>query len=239
MKPIIGITMDVSKEKQYVLNNTYIQAIQQAGGFPFPIPTGMEEEQEQLIEMLDGLLLTGGGDINPLLFGEEPHRQLGEVSPSRDSIEVTLAQKMLNLDKPILGICRGEQVLNVAIGGDLYQDIYAQNEKDILQHIQKAPRGHLTHYVQVEKGSLLESIVGQTELQVNSYHHQAVKQVPKPFRIVGIASDGIVEAIESTAHRFVIGVQWHPEELVAFNDTASCRLFEKFIKSCKKGGIDK
>lgn len=239
MKPIIGITMDVSKDKQHVLNNMYIKAIQGAGGLPILIPTGMEEDQSQLIDMLDGLLLTGGADINPLLFGEEPHHRLGEVTPSRDAMEITLVQKMLELDKPILGICRGEQVLNVASGGNLYQDIHAQNEQTILQHVQKAPRGHLTHYVQVEKGSLLESIVENTELVVNSYHHQAVNDVPEPLQIVGVASDGIIEAIESKEHRFVVGVQWHPEELVALNDTASCRLFEKFVKSCEKGGIDK
>ncbi|MHA6260187.1 gamma-glutamyl-gamma-aminobutyrate hydrolase family protein [Sporosarcina sp. CAU 1771] len=234
MKPVIGITTDVENGKRHVLNDRYIQAVERAGGLPILIPTGIEKDLRQITGLLDGLLLSGGSDLNPLLFGEEPHRNLGDVTPARDQIEIELAKIMLELDKPILGICRGEQILNVVSGGNLYQDIHAQNEKKVLQHAQNSPRGHLTHYVQVEKGSLLESIVGETEILVNSYHHQAVKYVPKPYQISGVSSDGIVEAIESTEHRFVLGVQWHPEELVPLNDAPSLLIFEKFIKASKK-----
>ena len=234
MKPIIGITSDVQEGSKHTLNNTYVKAIQRAGGVPIILPVGIEKDVSRLSTMIDGLLLTGGHDINPLLFGEEPHHRLGEVSPSRDSIEMEFTREMLKLDKPIFGICRGLQVLNVAVGGTMYQDIHSQNDKPIIQHVQKAPRSHQSHFVQVEKGSLFESIAESNQLEVNSFHHQAVKDVPEPFTVSGVASDGIIEVIESARHRFVIGVQWHPEELSANGDPVSLRLFEKFIEACNE-----
>jgi len=192
----------------------------------------LEQDVEQLIEMFDGLLLSGGNDINPMLFNEEPHEYLGVVSPSRDSSELELARRMLKTGKPILGICRGIQVLNVAVGGTLYQDLYKQNDSPILQHIQKAPNTHCSHYVQLDKGSLLESIAGSERIQVNSYHHQSLKEVPSVFKVTAVASDGIVEAIESTDEQFVLGVQWHPEALSVAGDAVSLRIFERFISEC-------
>jgi putative glutamine amidotransferase len=236
MKPVIGITTDVRKDGGNILKNTYVQAVIRAGGLPIIVPVGLEEDVDQLIEMLDGLLLSGGNDINPTLFNEEPHEYLGEVSPSRDSIELELARQMLKTGKPILGICRGLQILNVAVGGALYQDLHKQNDGPILQHIQKAPNTHPSHYVQVEKGSLLESIAGSERIQVNSYHHQSLKDVPSVFKVTGVASDGIVEAIESNDEQFVLGVQWHPEALTAAGDVVSLRIFEKFISACTNQG---
>ncbi|MBO0603103.1 gamma-glutamyl-gamma-aminobutyrate hydrolase family protein [Sporosarcina sp. E16_3] len=232
MKPIIGITTDFEEDGRNILKNTYVQAVIRAGGLPMIIPVGLEEDVDQLVEMLDGLLLSGGNDINPMLFNEEPHAHLGEVSPSRDSSELELARQMLKTGKPILGICRGLQVLNVAVGGTLYQDLHKQNDGPILQHIQKAPNTHSSHYVQVEKGSLLESIAGSERIQVNSYHHQSLKDVPSFFKVTGVASDGIVEAIESTDEQFVFGVQWHPEALSEKGDAVSLRIFERFISAC-------
>jgi len=232
MKPIIGITTDYEEDGKNILKNEYVQAVIRAGGLPMIVPVGLEEDVEQLVEMLDGLLLSGGNDINPMLFNEEPHMHLGEVTPSRDSIELELARQMLETGKPILGICRGLQVLNVVVGGTVYQDLYKQNEGPILQHKQKAPNTHASHYVQVEKGSLLESIAGSERIQVNSYHHQSLKKVPSVFKVTGVASDGIVEAIESTNQKFVLGVQWHPEALSAAGDAVSLRLFDRFINAC-------
>jgi len=232
MKPIIGITTDVRDNGENVLKNTYVQAVIRAGGLPMIVPVGLEEDVEQLIAILDGLILSGGNDINPMLFNEEPHEYLGEVSPSRDSIELELARRMLKTGKPILGICRGMQVLNVAVGGSVYQDLHKQNDGPILQHMQKAPNTHSSHYVQVEKGSLLESIAGSERIQVNSYHHQSVKDVPAAFKVTGVASDGIVEAFESNDEKFVLGVQWHPEALSTAGDVVSLRIFEKFISAC-------
>ena len=204
----------------------YVQAVIRAGGLPLIIPVGIEADVEQLVGMLDGLLLSGGNDINPMLFNEEPHADLGEVSPSRDSIELELARQMLKTDKPILGICRGLQVLNVAVGGTLYQDLHKQNEGPILQHLQKAPNTHPSHFVQLEKGSLLESIAGSERIQVNSFHHQSLKDVPAVFKVTGVASDGIIEAVESTDEHFVLGVQWHPELLSAQRGCGFLRIFE-------------
>ncbi|WP_399631358.1 gamma-glutamyl-gamma-aminobutyrate hydrolase family protein [Sporosarcina sp. SG10008] len=232
MKPVIGITTDVQQDGENILKNTYVQAVIRAGGLPMIVPVGLEQDVEQLIEMFDGLLLSGGNDINPMLFNEEPHEYLGVVSPSRDSSELELARRMLKTGKPILGICRGLQVLNVAVGGTLYQDLYKQNDSPILQHIQKAPNTHCSHYVQLDKGSLLESIAGSERIQVNSYHHQSLKEVPSDFKVTAVASDGIVEAIESTDEQFVLGVQWHPEALSAAGDAVSLRLFERFISEC-------
>ncbi|AMQ05571.1 gamma-glutamyl-gamma-aminobutyrate hydrolase family protein [Sporosarcina sp. FSL K6-1540] len=232
MKPVIGITTDVQQDGENILKNTYVQAVIRAGGLPMIVPVGLEQDVEQLIEMFDGLLLSGGNDINPMLFNEEPHEYLGVVSPSRDSSELELARRMLKTGKPILGICRGLQVLNVAVGGTLYQDLYKQNDSPILQHIQKAPNTHCSHYVQLDKGSLLESIAGSERIQVNSYHHQSLKEVPSDFKVTAVASDGIVEAIESTDEQFVLGVQWHPEALSAAGDAVSLRIFERFISEC-------
>lgn len=237
MKPVIGITTDIENESKYVLNHNNVQAVLRAGGLPVILPIGIEQDAQQLSTMLDGLLLTGGGDIDPMLFGEEPHKHLGDVSPSRDLIEMTLVQEMLKKNKPILGVCRGLQIINIALGGNMYQDIYSQRDVPLLQHTQKAHRFHQSHFVQVKVGSLLESITKSEQVKVNSYHHQAVKDVPLPLIVSGVASDGIIEAIESTEHAFVLGVQWHPEALADNKETASLRLFEKFLKKsleCRK-----
>jgi putative glutamine amidotransferase len=234
MKPIIGITSDVEKDDKHFLRNDYMQAVIRAGGLPFIIPVGIEKDVEQVAEMLDGLLLTGGNDINPMLFNEEPHASLGKVSPSRDLCELELARQMLLLDKPILGICRGLQILNVAVGGTLYQDIHQQNDGAILQHLQNAPNVHCSHFVHLEKGSLLEEIAGTERIQVNSFHHQSLKDVPTAFNVSGFASDGIIESIESVDKKFVLGVQWHPELLAKIEDAVSLRIFERFIGACVK-----
>ena len=234
MKPIIGITTDVDKEGELVLNNNYVQSIINAGGLPLIIPIGIEGDVLQLVELIDGLLLTGGDDIDPLLFGEEPHPGLGHVVPARDLVELKLTRQMLNCDKPILGICRGIQVLNVAVGGTVYQDIYKQHDQPILQHLQKSPTSHPTHFVQLVKGSLLEEIAGSARILVNSFHHQSLKDVPEPFIVTGAATDQIIETIESTQHHFVVGVQWHPERLAENGDSVSRKIFNRFIQACTK-----
>lgn len=233
MKPIIGITADVTKEDKLFVNSEYVEAVLRAGGLPFIIPVGIEGDVQQIADRLDGLLLTGGNDINPILFNEEPHTHLGEVTPSRDACELPLARYMLTTEKPILGICRGVQILNVAAGGTVYQDLHKQNEGQMLQHAQKAPRSHPSHFVQLEKGSVLEAIAGSERIQVNSFHHQSVKDVASAFKVTAVASDGIIEAVEGTGKQFVVGVQWHPELLATKGDAVSLGLFERFIGVCK------
>lgn len=231
MKPIIGITSNIDSTA-HMLQNTYIQAVITGGGIPFVIPTGVESDVQQITALLDGLIVSGGGDMNPVLFNEEPLPQLGNVTPERDSSELKLVTHMLAADKPILGICRGHQVLNVALGGTLYQDIISQTASPVLQHDQKAKREHPSHAVHIEKGTILESITTSEKIMVNSFHHQALKDIPSPLIVSGKSSDGIVEAVESTDHHFVVGVQWHPEALMQNEDQVSMRLFEAYMKAC-------
>lgn len=233
MKPVIGLTCSIDDQKHF-LNNDYAEAIVRAGGIPLVIPVGTETDVVQIAGLVDGLMMTGGNDPNPLLFGQEPHPKLGEVNPERDALELELARHFLYLNKPMLGICRGMQVMNIAVGGTLYQDL-SQHKRELIQHNQDAPRTHPSHYVHVEEGSLLHRIAGTDRITVNSYHHQAVWDVAPSFTASGIASDGIIEAIESRRHRFVIGVQWHPEGLALKGDPFSLRLFEQFVTICATG----
>ncbi|MCC3358591.1 gamma-glutamyl-gamma-aminobutyrate hydrolase family protein [Bacillus sp. REN16] len=231
-KPIIGVTSHVELDYKHSLSNDYVQAVIQAGGIPVILPIGIDEDVSQIASSIDALLLTGGGDIDPTLFGEEPHPKLGTISPGRDQLEPAIIKEMLDADKPILAICRGIQILNIALGGDMYQDIYSQHENELLQHSQKATRYHLAHYVKAKEGSLLASVAGTDEFKVNTYHHQSVRHVPYPLEVCGVASDGIIEAIESKGHSFVLGVQWHPEGLAVNGDSIAKRIFTRFVESC-------
>ncbi|RKQ34595.1 gamma-glutamyl-gamma-aminobutyrate hydrolase family protein [Oceanobacillus halophilus] len=233
MKPFIGVTSSMEiDQSHYAVNTSNIKAIIRAGGMPVMLPYTLEDEDlHQLANQLDGLYATGGYDIDPTLFDEEPHPQLGTIIPARDHFEIELMKRMLELDKPILGVCRGSQTLNIAGGGDMYQDIYAQIDTELLQHAQKAPREHASHFVDVLENSLLHQLTGKRRLRVNSYHHQANRGVTEPFQVSGLASDGIIEAVESKGHRFVLGVQWHPEAMV---DESSQKIYAGFMKACKK-----
>ncbi|MFJ7825359.1 gamma-glutamyl-gamma-aminobutyrate hydrolase family protein [Psychrobacillus sp. NPDC096623] len=233
MKAIIGVSSNV-KEDLLSVPMSNIRAIKQFGGIPLVLPNLVGEEIEQIAETIDGLLLTGGGDIDPTLFDEEPLPGLGNIVPERDEFEMALIQKMLELGKPILGICRGAQIMSIAVGGDMYQDIYSQKGGSLLQHDQQAPNWHGSHFVEVTAGSLLHKIVGVDKFKVNSYHHQALRNMPDGFIVSGVASDGVIESFESTKHPFVMGVQWHPESLLPKGDASSLAIFEAFMNACKK-----
>lgn len=232
MKPVIGVSSNLTDLILSVPTDN-IHAIARFGGVPIVLPNMEIDIIESIANLIDGLLLTGGGDIDPTLFGEEPHRGLGNIVPERDEFEIALIKKMLEQNKPILGICRGAQILSIAVGGDMYQDIYDQVKVDLLQHDQKATRTHASHYVQVNEGTVLQQIIGENRIKVNSFHHQAVREVPKGYKISGLASDGIIEAFESENHPFVLGLQWHPECLVNKEDAPSIAIFKKFIEACK------
>ncbi|TWT06799.1 gamma-glutamyl-gamma-aminobutyrate hydrolase family protein [Planococcus sp. CPCC 101016] len=240
MKPIIGLTASLELGRdEYGIELADTEAILAAGGLPVMVPHLMDEADiNELAEHIDGLFLAGGYDIDPTLFDEEPLPNLGVIIPSRDAFELALAKKMLALEKPILGVCRGAQILNIAVGGDMYQDITTQVKEDLLQHQQKAPKFHGSHFVDVAKASLLHRLTGQQRLKVNSRHHQANRRVPQPFIVSGVSSDGIVEAIESAQHHFVLGVQWHPENMARAGDSASLAIFNGFIEASRKGGIE-
>ncbi|GIN87218.1 gamma-glutamyl hydrolase [Heyndrickxia sporothermodurans] len=234
MKPIIGITSNVEFDLKHSLVNDYIQAVINAGGIPIIIPVGIDSDVSQIVEKIDGLVLSGGGDIDPTLFGEEPHQKLGAISPGRDSLEIALIHRFLEANKPVLAICRGIQILSIATGGDMFQDIYSQSNLELLQHSQNATRYHFSHYVKVESNSLLADIAGQTEFKVNSFHHQAVRNVVKPLVVTARASDGVIEAIESSEHNFVLGLQWHPEPLALNEDHISKAIFQRFVQACNQ-----
>lgn len=234
--PLIGvstsITVDKSPERAYV-NSTYLHAIQQAGGVPVPLPPQLSSRAlEAVARELHGLLLTGGGDIDPALFGEAPHATLYEVAPARDALETVAIRVALERRLPILAICRGIQILNVALGGTLHQDV-GTDPGTQLRHSQEAPRDQPSHKVQVASGSRLAEVLGTDEIEVNSMHHQAVRAPGRGLVAVAWAPDQIIEGVElADRERFVLAVQWHPEEMVAHSAPAR-RLFSALVDAAR------
>ena len=234
--PLIGvstsITVGTHPERAYV-NSAYLAAIQQAGGVPVPLPPQLGSRAlETSAEGLHGLLLTGGGDVDPSRFDEAPHPTLYDVAPSRDALEAGAVALAMERSLPILAICRGIQVLNVALGGTLHQDV-ASDPGTRLQHSQKEPRDQPTHKVKVAPQSRLAAVMGTDEVEVNSMHHQAVKALGKGLTPVAWAPDQIVEGVEwDDDGRFVLGVQWHPEELVGHAESAR-RLFAALVEAAR------
>jgi len=236
--PLIGITTSITidriPERAYV-NGAYIRAVQAAGGIPVLLtPHFTPEVQAALWQRLDGLVLTGGGDIEPERFGEGRHPSVDDVSPARDDLELGLTRRAVADDVPLFAICRGIQVLNVALGGTLVQDI-AGEWPNALPHSQKAPRHEATHAVKIMgEGTRLGRVLGALEVEVNSLHHQAIKRLGEGLREVAWAPDGIVEGVEMPGdERFVLGVQWHPEELVG-HDQAARNLFAAVVDAARR-----
>lgn len=193
------------------LSAAYVRAITRTGAVPLLFPvTSHRFSWEQMLQAVDGLLLTGGGDPDAIHFGEEALPTQGEIQPGRDKMELFLASRSLTRGIPVLGICRGAQLLSIAAGGTLHQDLA---EVARVQHDQKAPRSYPIHRVSVKRSSLLYRIVGQERFRVNSMHHQAVKSPGEGAVISAVADDGVVEAVEYPHHPFALGVQWHPEWL--------------------------
>ncbi|MDF2714026.1 MAG: gamma-glutamyl-gamma-aminobutyrate hydrolase family protein [Paenibacillus sp.] len=231
LKPLIGLT-PTWEEKQFVLNRSYVQSVFAAGGVPLILPMSEKlSDWKQIAETIDGLVLTGGADLNPEWYGEEPSTGLGKVTPGRDIVELALVRAVMEQNKPIAAICRGVQLLNVAMGGSLYQDL--KHSAASIQHAQQAPSNHLSHLISIREGSRLHSIAGAAKSRVNSFHHQAVNKVAPGFQVSATASDGVIEAIELEGHPFCVGVQWHPEESSS-TDSFSSRLFASFVEACLK-----
>ncbi|MCS7175291.1 gamma-glutamyl-gamma-aminobutyrate hydrolase family protein [Pseudothermotoga sp.] len=233
MRPIIGVTCSVDQDALR-LNMNYYQALEKAGVLPILIPILQHPENLfQLAEILDGILFSGGVDIDPHHYGEEPRMGLGQITPDRDEIEIELCKIFFEKKKPIFGICRGVQLINVALGGTLHQDVKSEL-KDVLKHYQEAPAYAPTHTVFIERDSLVFSIVGSEKLLVNSFHHQAIKMVSPFLKVVARASDGVIEAVESfDQDHFVLGVQWHPERMFE-KHIEHFKLFDRFVKECSK-----
>lgn len=234
MKPVIGITMTTTQDGRYAINEAYVESVLDAGGIPYCIPFGVEGDVEKIMSIVDGLLLTGGVDVHPHFFSEEPHPKLGEVMIERDKVEMYLLHEAVKRKLPIFGICRGIQLLNVGLGGTLYQDIQAQYEKNPIQHSQLARRAEAAHYVKIEKESKLYLMLKKEKISVNSFHHQAIKDVAETLTVVAKSSDGIVEAVEMKDYPFGVAVQWHPEEMAQGGDPNSLALFKEFVEVCTK-----
>ncbi len=243
MRPLIGIPCHSdyragSRRPIYCNNRTYAHALEHAGAVPVFIPL-LDDPQAlaSLLPRLDGLLLSGGGDVEPHRYGEEPYPKLEMLDPKLDEIELTLASWALQEDIPTLGICRGMQLLNVATGGSLYQDLSDQYPSNIAHCNREQPRNHLTHRVFIEPESLMQSVLGTREFGANSLHHQAVKVPGKDVRISGHAPDGVAEALEIPGYRFMMALQCHPEEIYAEVE-ACARLFEAFIQVCSNASVE-
>ena len=213
----------------------YLESVRRAGGDPVEV-ADTHEDPKAIVARVRGVMLTGGGDVDPALYGEVPHPSYEAAEPGRDAFEIALAKAAIAADVPLLAICRGMQVLNVAMGGSLIQDIPSEIA-GALDHAIREPRFHIAHEVWVTKGSALWTIMADKldgeSLQVNSRHHQAVKRAADGFEVSATAPDGVIEAIERPASRFCIAVQWHPEN---FWRTGEFRpLFESFLAAAREG----
>jgi putative glutamine amidotransferase len=235
-KPVIGITGAFIKHNAFMegvyVHHDYHRSVAAAGGIPIVLPFINPEAALEAAALCDGIIMSGGEDVDPLYYGEEPHPHLGYTNRERDETELALIRHALDHNIPLLAVCRGVQILNVALGGTLIQDIPSQWSEP-LQHSQKAERSRDTHAVALEPGSWLAEILGEQRIRVNSLHHQALKDVADDLKVAAKASDGIIEAVEYTGSSFAIGVQWHPESMTATNPLMK-RLFEAFIARCKQ-----
>ena len=228
-RPIIGITANITDGNVSLLSG-YFKSIYEAGGIPIVIPPSDDLTiLPNLLDSLDGILLSGGADINPLFLGEDPVRELHNINPYRDRQELMIVKMAADRQIPILGICRGIQVMTAALGGTLYQDIYSQAEGKLIKHSQDLDRAYASHIVNIEEDSTLAGIMGKTVLPVNSFHHQAVKEPAPGFKVCARSNDGIIEAIESTEYKSMLGVQWHPECFILNGDTSMMPIFEWLI----------
>lgn len=226
-KPLIGVSLGYNSTKNSV-NNTYINSILMNGGVPYLIPvTDNVEVLRQIVAQLDGIVFTGGEDFEPAYFGEENHEKLGEVNVTRDTYDLTLFKLATDRNIPTLGICRGLQLINVAMGGTLYQDLPAEKPSDI-NHRQEEAGTVPTHSVSVVDGSMMHQILGEKEIQVNTFHHQAIEKLAPGLKIVGWSNDSVPELIEAYPHRHILGTQFHPEIFTAAGDALMGKLF-KFL----------
>lgn len=250
MKPIIGICADYysglselfgslgSKLDWQLTTNDYVKAIERAGGIPIIIPVYNNENNiEDITDMVDGVLFAGGNDIHPKHYGEFMGSKIGPLNPGRDKHELSLIKNVINKSEmPVFGICRGYQLLNVACGGTLYQDLCQvplelKNNADINHSMYGSPKYNPVHKAEIKENSKFCKVINKTTIEVNSYHHQAIKDVADAFKVAVSAPDGIVEAIELKGDRFVIGTQWHPEMMVEHYQEHFL-IFKAFVEAC-------
>lgn len=233
--PVIGITTSHNmEEKTYCLKYSYAESIARAGGLPVLLPADEAVGREaKYAQAVDGILFAGGGDIHPAYFKEEPLEgfEMGEIQPQRDSFEIRLYREAERRRLPMLGICRGIQVMAAAAGGSIYQDIDTGIKRaQRIRHMQKAPDWCETHLVRLDADSMLGKIYRAEQIMTNSFHHQAVRQTPEQFRVNAWSADGVIEGMESLELPFCIGVQWHPER-TSDRDEGTAELFRAFVRA--------
>jgi putative glutamine amidotransferase len=238
MKPVIGVLAHPSfNDHGLILNHSiggdYIASLIKAGGAPLIIPVTTDSELlAQYAQLCDGFLVPGGIDVNPVCFDEGPHPLLGETSLTFDRFELKMIELILKAGKPMLGICRGIQIINVALGGTLYQDLSLQSP-ETFRHVQKDEgRTGITHHVDFVPGSRLHGIFGD-RLYVNSFHHQAIRKLGDELTVTARASDGTIEAVECSTYPYLVAVQWHPENFIVLEEDPMLPLFEDFISTMK------
>jgi putative glutamine amidotransferase len=232
MRAVIGVTLGDGDRKGYhSMREDYVRSVEAAGAIPLVLPTQGPEAAEAILDRLDGLVLSGGIDVDPALYGCAPHPKLGRVDRARDEFEIALTRLALRRDLPVLAICRGQQLLNVATGGTLIQDIPSV-VTGAVAHEAPGRRTRRSHPVEVAPGSRLGEILGPEPLLVNSFHHQAIDRLGQGLTVTGRAPDGVIEAVEMEEQSFVVGVQWHPESFC--KEPASFRaLFEAHVEACR------
>lgn len=230
-RPLIGITGNYANETASLAEG-YYQSVLRAGGTPMIIPpfeVGDASVLEDILQPLDGIIFSGGGDPNPLLFGEEPIRELHSITPERDEQELLLVRLAYDRQIPMLGICKGIQIINAALGGTLYQDINTQAPGTRIKHSQDQDRRYPSHTITIEEGSILGRLFRTDRIAVNSFHHQACREVAPCLRLSASAPDGIIEAIESNEHKSILGVQWHPETYTLRSSNDMMPIFEWLV----------
>lgn len=237
MKPRIGITtfLENRGRKTYSsVSYNYINSVLLAGGIPVPIPIIEDKNNlKQYADIIDGIIFTGGEDVTPFYYNENPTQHINFTSPERDEQEVELLQEVLRKNIPVLGICRGIQIINVAFGGTLYQDINSQVVGSLGHSPSELPVHNLYHNINIQQDSRLYDIFGVENLKVNSFHHQSVKDLGKGLKICALSADGIIEAVESTEEDFLMAVQFHPEDLTV-KHPHFLKLFKTLIKEAGK-----
>jgi len=236
MRPVVGITLgDGGRPGFHAMREDYVRSVEQAGAVPVVLPPVRAEDAAALLDRLDGVLLSGGVDVDPVLFGQAPHPKLGQVDRRRDDFELALTREALRRDMPILAICRGHQVLNVATGGTLTQDIPSL-VTGAVEHDARGPRWRRVHRVDVSPASRLREILGRDTMSVNSFHHQAVDRLGEGLVASARSEDGVVEGLEAPARRFVIAVQWHPESFWGRSDSFQ-PLFDAHAEACREDAL--
>ena len=234
-KPLIAlVSLYDEKLDSYWMLPGYVQGLQDAGAIPVLLPyTTQEEDLERYAQTFDGFLFPGGHDLEPRLYGQQDEGLCGPRVPQRDSLEEKLFPLVLETGKPLLGICRGIQLFNVLLGGDLYQDIPTQCPSAV-EHHETPPYDKVAHPVSIREGTPLFEAVGVREMGVNSYHHQGIRTLGRGLRVAATAPDGMVEAVYLPDHRFALAVQWHPE-FSRLSDENSRKIFAAFVKAAGHG----